>query len=108
MPPVKKPKVALGHTYLREWREYRQLTQEQASSRINVSRALLSKIENAKSPYTQQFMEAAAVAYSCTVADILQVNPFKEGEVVDLMRLINDRNRDQAIRVLRALVGSTG
>jgi len=33
----------------------------------------------------------------------LNEDPAKEGEVIDLLRLINDNNRDQAIRVLRAL-----
>ena len=64
MAPVKKPKRALNRTFLKEWREHRQLTQEQAADRLNISRALLSKIENAKSPYSQGFIEAAAATRS--------------------------------------------
>lgn len=75
MPPVPKPKRQLSRTFLREWREYRGLTQEQASERLNVSRTLLSKIERAKSPYTQGFMEAAAEAYGCDVADLIMRDP---------------------------------
>ena len=75
MAPVTKPKRKLGRTFLREWRAYKQLTQEQAAERLNVSRALLSKIENAKSPYTQGFIEAAAEAYGCEVADLLMRDP---------------------------------
>ncbi len=47
---------------------------------------------------------AAAEAYRCDTVDLLTTNPFKDGEVVDLMRLLTEKNRDQAIRVLRALV----
>jgi len=75
MAPVPKPKRQLGRTFLRAWREYRQLTQEQAAERLNVSRTLLSKIENSKSPYTQGFMEAAAEAYRCEVADLIMRDP---------------------------------
>lgn len=75
MAPVPKPKRQLGRTFLRQWREYRMLTQEQAAERLNVSRTLLSKIENAKSPYTQGFMEAAAEAYRCEVADLIMRDP---------------------------------
>jgi transcriptional regulator with XRE-family HTH domain len=75
MAPVTKPKRTLSRTYLRDWREYRQLTQEQAAERLNISRTLLSKIENAKSPYTQGFMEAAAEAYRCEVADLIMRDP---------------------------------
>lgn len=75
MAPVAKPKRKLGRTFLKEWRVYKQLTQEQAADRLNVSRALLSKIENAKSPYTQGFIEAAAEAYGCEVPDLLMRDP---------------------------------
>ena len=75
MAPVTKPRRKLSRTFLREWREYRGLTQEQAVERLNISRALLSKIENAKSPYTQGFMEAAAEAYGCEVADLIMRDP---------------------------------
>lgn len=75
MAPVPKPRRSLSRTHLREWREYRGLTQKQAAERLNVSRTLLSKIENAKSPYTQGFMEAAADAYRCDVADLIMRDP---------------------------------
>lgn len=75
MAPVPKPRRNLSRTFLKEWREYRGLTQEQAAERLNVSRTLLSKIENAKSPYTQGFMEAAAEAYMCDVPDLIVRDP---------------------------------
>lgn len=75
MAPVPKPRRKLSRTFLKEWREYRGLTQEQAAERLNVSRTLLSKIENAKSPYTQGFMEAAAEAYNCDVPDLIMRDP---------------------------------
>jgi len=75
MAPVPKPRRKLSRTFLKEWREFRGLTQEQAAERLNVSRTLLSKIENAKSPYTQGFMEAAAEAYNCDVPDLIMRDP---------------------------------
>lgn len=93
--------------FIREWRKYRQLNQEQLAGRLNVAVSTISQIETGKQGYSQPTLEALAEALSCSPADLLSVNPFKEGEVVDLMRLINDRNRDQAIRVLRALVGNS-
>ena len=75
MAPVSKPRRTLTRTFLKEWREHRGLTQEQAAERLNISRTLLSKIENAKSPYTQGFMEAAAEAYHAEVADLIMRDP---------------------------------
>lgn len=65
----------LQRTFLRDWREHRELTQEQAAEKLNISRALLSKIENAKSPYTQGLLEQAAEVYQCSVADLVAHSP---------------------------------
>lgn len=75
--------------------------------RLGWSQSKISRLEAGKTPYNQDDLEAASAAYGCSVPDLITVNPFKAGEVVDLMRLINDRNRDQAIRVLKALVGNS-
>jgi transcriptional regulator with XRE-family HTH domain len=106
MPPVPKPKRDRTRHFFKEWREYRGMTQEQAIGRLGWSQSKLSRIESGQTPYNQDDLESAAEAYGCNKSDLIDVNPFKEGEVVDLMRLINDRNRDQAIRVLKALTGT--
>jgi len=105
MPPIKKPKPQLGRTFLREWREYRDLSQETAADLLGISRPNLSKIENGAVPYSQPILEAAAVAYRCDVTDLLRYDPFKVGEAVDLLALLNaktDAQREQAIRILKA------
>lgn len=70
-----------------------------------MSHANLGRIEKYEQPYTQELLEALAVALDCSVTDLLSVDPRKDGEVVDLLRLINEKNRDQAVRVLKALAG---
>lgn len=55
--------------YLKEWREFRQLTQEQLADRIGISRVMVSKIERGLNPYHQAFLEAAAAALMCEPAD---------------------------------------
>lgn len=106
-------KRQLGKHYLRQWREHRGLSLRKLADRMEVepgvpvtSHANIGRVETFQQPYTQELLEAAAAALDCTVSDILTIDPTKNGEVVDLMRLINDRNRDQAIRVLKALTGS--
>lgn len=102
-----------GKTFIREWREYRGLSLRRLADRLEmngpnetISHASLGRIETGDQPYSQPILEALASALNCSVTDLLGVDPTKEGEIVDLMRLINDRNRDQAIRVLRALTGT--
>ena len=43
---------------------------------------------------------------NCEPGDLLSRNPYMDGEVIDLMRRIKDR--DQAIRLLKALTGTDG
>lgn len=93
--------------YVREWRKYRGLTQERLAERTPYTLGAISQLETGRTKYTQDMLEALAEALGCSAGDLISVDPTKEGEVVDLMRLINDRNRDQAIRVLRALVGNS-
>jgi transcriptional regulator with XRE-family HTH domain len=92
--------------YIKEWRKHRGLTQQRLAERTPFTTGAIQQVESGRTQYTQQMLEALAVAMNCTPADLLSVNPLKEGEVVDLMKLINDKNRDQAIRVLKALVGN--
>ena len=45
---------------------------------MNVSRELLSKIENGTSPYLQQYVEGLARLYLCSPADLLCQDPRNE------------------------------
>ncbi|RVQ08887.1 XRE family transcriptional regulator [Sinorhizobium meliloti] len=108
MAPIKKPKQQLKRTFLKEWREYHNLSQEAAASLLNISRTLLSKIENAKSPYTQQLMENAAVAYGCEVADLIMRNPLDRGAVWSLQEQLNTappERRQDILTVVEAMLG---
>lgn len=93
-------------TFLKEWRLYRGLTLERLADRVGVQPSALSYLERGQSGYQQGLLEALAEALGVTPSQVLDVDPNKEGEVVDLMRLIDDKNRDQAIRVLKALTGT--
>lgn len=111
--PAKKPRKSYKRTFVREWREFRGLSQEQLAERIGLQAPALSYLERGQSAYTQGTMERLAVALDTTVPALLTVDPAnqddigellrKEGEVVGLLRRIDDSNRAQAIRVLKAL-----
>lgn len=47
-------------TYIREWREFRGLTQEQLADAIDRTKATVSRIETGDIAYTREFLEAAA------------------------------------------------
>lgn len=100
MPAVRKPKPRYRRTYLKEWREFRGLTQEQAAERVDMDRSNLSRVERAEVPYSQALLEAAALAYNCEPWDLLHVNPKKQGEVVDLTALLKEASPEVRAEIL--------
>jgi transcriptional regulator with XRE-family HTH domain len=108
MAPVPKPKRERTKHFFKEWREYRGLTQEQAIGRLGWSQSKISRLEKGQTPYDQDDLEVAAEAYGCDPTDLIRVDPTKEGEVVDLMRLLNDKNRELAVRLIKQLTGTDG
>lgn len=110
MPSVPKPKRQRTKHFFKEWRLYRDLTQEQALGRLGWSQSKISRIEQGKTPYNEDDLAAASVAYSCSVTDLIEVDPFKEGEVIDLVGLLRKakpEQKKQAIAILRTLLAAS-
>lgn len=99
------------HRYLRLWREKRGLTQDQVVDRLVIhedeklprSKAQLSKIENGKSPYNQRILEALGDIYDCKVWELVGRDPTKEGEVLDMMRPLDERMRQRVAAYIAGL-----
>ncbi|WP_210253106.1 helix-turn-helix domain-containing protein [Beijerinckia sp. L45] len=101
MAPIKKPQHNREKHFLREWRDYRELSQEDAADRAMVSRPTLSKIESGKVPYNQDMVERLAQAYGCTVADLLGRDPNAQPRIPIFDLPEGDAERVQAF--IRAL-----
>ena len=101
-----------GH-YIREWRAHRGLSLARLAARMvdesgeeMISSVSIGRIERGLQPYSQPILEALAVGLDCTVEDLLSVNPQKDGEVVDLMRIIRQLDDDrvrQLVKIARAI-----
>lgn len=66
------------------------MTQDQLADRVDCSRGLISQYEKGITEIPEGMVYALAHALSTEPGDIFNVNPMKEGEVVDLMRLLKD------------------
>ncbi|MBL8644415.1 MAG: helix-turn-helix transcriptional regulator [Rhodospirillaceae bacterium] len=94
------------HHYIKEWREFRGLTQQTLADRVEISRSAITKIEGQNRPYTQKTLEDMAVALNCEPADLLTEPPVPgrpESELTAFLRSLK-RREDQAtaLRILRA------
>lgn len=86
------------------------MTMEQAADILHIDRTTLGRIESGKSPYSQGLLEAAAELYRCEPWDLLNVDPTKDGEVVDFnaeLRNADPKVRSEILGYARGRIGST-
>lgn len=62
-------------TFIRAWRQHRGLTLEQLAERLEMTASHLSMLERAQRGYTQETLEALAVALQTDAASLLMRNP---------------------------------
>ena len=89
--------------YIKEWRKYRGLTQEQLAERIGIARSYLTKIERGTRRYDQPFLEAAAEALRCEPGDIIMRDPTDQDGIWSVWDTLNPLERQQAVAVIRAI-----
>ena len=94
------PMAKRGH-YIKEWRKFRGLTQEQFAERIGINRAYLSKIESGKRRYDQPFLEAAADALRCEPADLIVRDPSDPDGIWSVWDQLDQPGRNQIVEIAK-------
>lgn len=89
--------------YIREWRVFRGLTQQDIADGLATTTASVSRIETGVTPYTQDFLEAVASMLQTTPAQLLERDPAQPREP-EIWSQLTAPQREQAIRILKALV----
>lgn len=101
MPPIPKPRPRY-RTFLRHWREFKNLTQEAAGDRIGIDRTTLSKIERGLVPYDQALLERAADAYGCEPADLIMRDPKSPiWSLLDIVRNLPEAQQKQVAGIIK-------
>lgn len=97
-------KRALQKTYIKQWRKFRGLSQQQMAELLGISHTTFGRIERALSPYHQRFLEAVAEALECKVADLLMRDPSKPAAIWSIWDQLTEAQRAQAVAVLDAMM----
>jgi transcriptional regulator with XRE-family HTH domain len=92
--------------FIKEWRKFRQLNQEQLAERIGTSVASVSRIESGKQPYTQDFLEAAAGVLNTSPGSLVMRNPEGDDALWTLWEQAQPGERQQLIEMARVIVRS--
>lgn len=97
--------------YFKEWRKYRQLTQEQVVGRLAelddvelpTTAASLSRLENGKQSISHRIIAALADVYGVEPDHLLGRNPFKEAEVIDFFAHMPLSEQQKALAIIKAV-----
>lgn len=100
----------LGNHYIKAWRKFRHLSLRALAERMEyepgipvMSHANIARIEKGEQAYTEESLQLFSEALNCSITDLLTIDPYKDGDVVDLWRVIDEKNRAQAIAILKAI-----
>lgn len=90
-------------TYIRSWRKYRKLTQEQLADLAGLSTPSISQLETGAQGFNHGTLAALATALQCTPADLLAYDPRREDNFWPLFQAANrleGQPRRQLLRII--------
>lgn len=91
-------------TYLRQWRKLKPgRTLEQVAAELHITQPQLGRIERGDQPYNQDLLEALAELYGCEPDELIWRDPTKEGQVIDMVKRLDERRQAQIAAFIRAL-----
>lgn len=99
-----KPDPKYKLTFLRQWREYRNLTLERLADRVGTTHASLSRIERGKQPYGQELLEALADALQTDPASILIRDPSDPEGIWSIWDQAKPAQRRQIVEIAQTLL----
>lgn len=101
--------------YLREWRQFRGLSQEELAARVTeltegwgeramkFNKSAISKLERGERRYNADQLEALAHVLDCEPGDLIEYTPEQATEIKALVGRIVKRGRASDLRLLRAM-----
>lgn len=97
------PRPRFRRTFIAQWREFRNLTQEQLANRLEMTQSHLSMLENGKRGYTQETLEAIADALQTDAASLLMRNPADEEAIWSIWDHAKPGERQMIVDIARTV-----
>ncbi len=99
-----KPNPPYGVTFIRDWREHRNLTLVALAERVHSTHASISRIERGLQPYDQPMLEALAGALGTDPASLLIRRPADPQGIWSIWEQASPTEREQIVRLAQAIV----
>lgn len=90
-------------TYIRAWRKYRDLTQEQLAEKTGLTAVMISHLERRTRGYSQETLEAIAEALQTDVGGLLSRDPETDEPIWSLWQQANPTVRSQIVDITKTL-----
>src|SRR3954470_510444 len=90
-------------TYIRDWRKFRNLSQEKLAEIVGTSPANLSRIESAEQDYTQSMLEAIAAALDTDAATLLRRRPGDNDDIWPVWERATPAQRVQITEIAKTI-----
>lgn len=100
MPPASR----FRPTFIRQWRQARNLTLEQLADRLEMTAGHLSMLERGQRGYTQETLEAIADALLTDVASLLMRNPADPDAIWSVWDQAKPGTRRQIVEIAKTLI----
>lgn len=95
--------------YLKAWREFRKLTQEELADKAGTTKAVISLLENEKRPLSSKWLRKFAEILDTQPGHILDHDPNDmSADIHDIWSRLGKDDRQRAVRILRTLTGTDG
>lgn len=103
IPRFKKPAVR-RRIFVKQWREYRGLTQEQLAERVGWSVGNVSQLERGLQGYSQEGLEALADALQCDPGQLLNVDPSRDDAIWSIWERAKEGERRMIVDIAKTIV----
>jgi len=91
-------------TFFKQWREHKGLSQARLAERLETSVASVSRIEAGLQPYTQDYLEALAVALGTDPASLIMRDPLDPEAIWSIWDNAKQGERKMILDIARTIV----
>jgi transcriptional regulator with XRE-family HTH domain len=89
--------------YLKEWREFREMTQDELADVVGTSKSVISDLERGRLRLSDKWLRRLAPALRTNAGHILDSDPNDiDTDILDIWAAIDERDKATALRVLES------
>jgi len=90
--------------FVKQWREFRNLTQEQLAERAGMSVGNISQLERGLQGYSMQGLEALSQALNCEPGHLFMVDPTRDEAIWSIWERAGEAERKQIVELAKVVL----